>query len=312
MLHHTQSNKWLGYQIALAWFLFLGASGPAYFSSNWGWRQHHPYHYSCQAREERTHIVSKPLLDPVPVLPQVTHKVYLDIEITSAPPGNHPNTNEHNNNGDKYSGRIVLGLFGTHAPRLVENFKTLCDCSHPSQDPALCYRGSIFHRVIPNFMVQGGDTTHQDGTGGTTIYAYRTTTKGGAGGGGATDIPDENLSVPLNRKFLLASANRGYRNSNTSQFFITTVKTQWLNGKHVVFGVVLEGEDVVRRMEEEGTNGGTPKQRITIVQTGSLELTEEDKEPIPVARKEPFQRYKKPYVKQEETAEAETADATTK
>ena len=124
-------------------------------------------------------------------------------------------------------------------------------------------------------MIQGGDITHHDGTGGGTIYGH--------------DIVDESLSILLNRKYLLASANKGYRDSNTSQFFITTVKTQWLNGKHVVFGVVVDGEDVVKRIETLGTNGGKPKRKITSMDSGVLELTtKEQNERIPVALAEPF------------------------
>ena len=313
------------------WFTFVllllgGTSGP----SSWTHHNHHPYQYQyachAQQQEERRHIVQKPLLDPVPVLPQVTHKVYLDIELSSSTTSSSSSTTDQGSEtNDKSvlinSGRIVLGLFGTNAPQLVENFITFCDCTHPSHDPTLCYRGSIFHRVIPNFMIQGGDTTHFDGTGGTTIYAYDAT-KGGALEHTITttdqflprgDIPDENLSsIPLNRKYLLASANRGYRNSNTSQFFITTVKTQWLNGHHVVFGVVLDGEDVIQLIEAQGTNGGIPKQRITIVQTGSLELTTQDQIPIPVARREAFPKFKRPIttVPQTHHDEEETVDNT--
>lgn len=123
-------------------------------------------------------------------------------------------------------------------------------------------------------MIQGGDFTHHDGTGGESIYGH--------------DVEDESLdAVSHNRKFLLSSAHRGRRNSNGSQFFINTVKTQWLDPKHyVVFGIVLEGEETVLRIEKEGTNGGHPKRKINIVDSGVLELTEEDKEPILVARKE--------------------------
>ncbi|KAI2489461.1 peptidyl-prolyl cis-trans isomerase [Fragilaria crotonensis] len=233
-----------------------------------------------QEHHEKGRIARKPLLDPVPMLPRVTQKVYLDIQFPS---------DEHasgEGDVDTYTGRIVLGLFGTHAPQMVENFKALCECTRtdPSTTESdatannphhLCYKGSAFHRVIPNFMIQGGDITHHDGTGGATIYGH--------------DIVDESLSILLNRKYLLASANKGYRDSNTSQFFITTVKTQWLNGKHVVFGVVVDGEDVVKRIEALGTNGGKPKRKITIMDSGVLELTtKEQNERIPVALPEPF------------------------
>ena len=236
------------------------------------------------------HRIHKPMLDPIPLLPEVTHKVYLDIQFDLQGEESKDADSAFSNT---YNGRIVLGLFGTHASKMVENFKALCECtptdgttisttakSATSSAVSLCYRGSTFHRVIPNFMMQGGDITNHDGTGdATTIYGH--------------DIVDESLSVRLNRKFLLASANKGYPDSNTSQFFITTVKTQWLNGKHVVFGLVLEGTDVVKRIEELGTNGGKPRRTITIVNTGVLELSDQEKRKrIPVSLPEPFQLFK--------------------
>mmetsp|Transcript_15638 Transcript_15638/g.26150 ORF Transcript_15638/g.26150 Transcript_15638/m.26150 type:complete len:251 (+) Transcript_15638:811-1563(+) len=203
--------------------------------------------------------VVKPLLDPIPMLPQVTHKVFLDVEIED---------------GDDSGGRIELGLFGTHAPQLVENFRALCACDQGNgkrTKKPLCYKGSTFHRIITNFMIQGGDFTHHDGTGGETIFG--------------ADIVDESFAVKHNRKFLLSSANKGRRNSNASQFFITTVKAQWLDDHHVVFGFVLSGEDVVQAIERQGTNGGKPRQKITVVNSGVLELTAQEKLPIPVAQK---------------------------
>lgn len=121
-------------------------------------------------------------------------------------------------------------------------------------------------------MIQGGDFSHHDGTGGESIY-------------NGVDIEDESFAVKHNRNFLLSSANKGRRNSNGSQFFITTVKAQWLDNHNVVFGLVLEGEDLVMAIERQGTNGGKPRQKVTIVDSGVLELTAEDKKPILVARK---------------------------
>lgn len=178
------------------------------------------------------------------VLPPVTHKIFLQIEIDG-----------------ENAGRIILGLFGTAAPKTVENFRSLAACD--TDDDRLCYKGSIFHRVIPNFMIQGGDIIRNDGTGGASIY-----NNGGT-------FADEDFKVTFNRKFLLAMANSG-PDSNASQFFITTVKAQWLTGKHVVFGKVLDGSElVVKAIEKEGTNGGKPRSsKIVIVDSGVLELDE--------------------------------------
>ena len=184
-------------------------------------------------------------------LPEVTHKVFLEIEI----------------NG-KNVGKIVLGLFGKVAPKTVENFRALCACDKVDEleNDKLCYKGSIFHRVIPDFMIQGGDTVHGDGTGGVSIYNH-----------GGT-FADEDFTVPFNRKFLLAMANSG-PDSNASQFFITTVKAQWLTGKHVIFGKIMdESETVVKAVEKEGTNAGTPRRKVVIVDSGVMEVTESDKE----------------------------------
>jgi peptidylprolyl isomerase len=156
------------------------------------------------------------------------------------------------------AGRIVLGLFGTVAPKTVENFRALCACD--TSEPKLCYRGSLFHRVIPDNFIQGGDIIRNDGTGGDSIY------------GGS--FKDEDLTaVKFNRKFLLAMANSG-PDSNSSQFFITTVKTQWLSGKNVIFGRVMDdSENVVKEVEKQGTYGGFPRaDKIVIVDSGEIKL----------------------------------------
>mmetsp|Transcript_13312 Transcript_13312/g.20273 ORF Transcript_13312/g.20273 Transcript_13312/m.20273 type:complete len:248 (-) Transcript_13312:1779-2522(-) len=211
------------------------------------------------SREVPREKAQKPLMDPIPMLPKITHKVFLDIKISDSDPM-----------------KIVLGLFGEVSPKIVENFRALCDCDKGVSKVTgkrLCYKNSIFHRVIPNFMIQGGDFTNHDGTGGESIYGH--------------DIDDEGLgTVKHGRKFLLSMANKGRRNSNNSQFFINTVKTQWLDNSHVVFGVVLDGEDVVREIEKRGTNGGNPTESMTIVDSGSMSLTIQDKQPLPFARRE--------------------------
>jgi cyclophilin family peptidyl-prolyl cis-trans isomerase len=112
-------------------------------------------------------------------------------------------------------------------------------------------------------MIQGGDYTNGDGTGGESIFGER--------------FLDESFEVKFNRPLMLAMSNSG-RNSNGSQFFITTVKTQWLDGKHVIFGMVVDGEHTIKKIEKTGTYGGKPKSVSTIVNCGELPLEPEDKE----------------------------------
>lgn len=184
-------------------------------------------------------------------LPVITHRAYFDIEI----------------DGEE-EGRIVVGLFGDVAPKAVENFMALCKCDHGKgklTGKDLCYKGSKIHRVIPNFMIQGGDFTHGDGTGGESIW------------GGYFE--DESFQVKHNRRYLLSMANSGKKDSNRSQWYINTVKTQWLDGKDVVFGMVLSGKDVITEIEKTGTHGGLPRSEIVITRSGSLPTESEDATP---------------------------------
>ncbi|KAJ9193311.1 hypothetical protein DTO166G4_5384 [Paecilomyces variotii] len=159
--------------------------------------------------------------------------------------------------GDRKEGRIVFELFNDVVPKTAENFRALCtgEKGVGKQGKPLSYKGSIFHRVIKQFMIQGGDFTAFNGTGGESIYGEK--------------FPDENFELKHDRPFLLSMANSG-PGTNGSQFFVTTVPTPHLDGKHVVFGEVINGKSLVRKIENIPTQADKPVVDVTVVDCGEL------------------------------------------
>lgn len=179
--------------------------------------------------------------EDVPPDTTVTHRAFMDISLDG-----------------KALGRIVMGLYGKLVPQTVENFCLLCtgERGQGQSGVPLHYKGSTFHRIIPDFMCQGGDFTKGDGTGGESVFGER--------------FADESFAVKHTKAGLLSMANAG-KDSNGSQFFITAREARHLDQKHVIFGEVLEGYgDVVQKMEKVGSQSGQTSKRVVIEDCGLL------------------------------------------
>ena len=167
-------------------------------------------------------------------------KVFFDLTIGGAP-----------------AGRVVMELYADTTPKTAENFRALCtgEKGVGKMGKPLHYKGSTFHRVIPGFMCQGGDFTNGNGTGGESIYGAK--------------FADENFQRKHTGPGILSMANAG-PGTNGSQFFICTAKTEWLDGKHVVFGQVVEGIDVIKAVEKVGSSSGRTSKAVVVADCGQL------------------------------------------
>jgi peptidylprolyl isomerase len=159
--------------------------------------------------------------------------------------------------GGQPAGTITIELFADVVPKTAENFRALCtgEKGMGGSGKPLSYAGSPFHRIIPGFMIQGGDFTRGNGTGGESIYGEK--------------FADENFELKHTEAGILSMANAG-PNTNGSQFFITVAATPWLDGKHVVFGKVIGGMDVVQALEAQGSRSGATQSEVMLADCRAL------------------------------------------
>jgi cyclophilin family peptidyl-prolyl cis-trans isomerase len=191
-------------------------------------------------KNEEQFVNNKPLETiPKPINFEDTNlNPYFDIKIGEEPPE-----------------RVIFQLFDEEVPKTCKNFRYLCSNGIFNKDKP-SYQDTSFHRIIKDFMLQGGDITRGDGTGGYSIYGE--------------EFDDENFNLTHNQPGMLSMANAG-PNTNNSQFFITLKKTPWLDNKHVVFGIVISGFDTVKKIETLETDGkDKPLSDVIIVKSGLL------------------------------------------
>ncbi|XP_051138282.1 peptidyl-prolyl cis-trans isomerase CYP21-1 [Andrographis paniculata] len=188
---------------------------------------------------------------------EITHRVFLDVDL------------------DKQRlGRITIGLYGQVVPKTVENFRALCtgEMGKAANGVVLHYKGTPFHRIIPGFMIQGGDIVSGNGKGNQSIYSGT--------------FRDENFKLKHTHAGTVSMVNSG-PDSNGSQFFITTVKAYWLDGEHVVFGKVIDGMDTVYAIEgSAGTYSGKPRKKVIVSDSGEIPKSKWDEDSrLPVTQR---------------------------